>query len=127
MNEDYNLEKVRMLLDEGFNAGELRNLCFDRLKPVYDESESATKSDLIRRIVDYADKQHAIEAVLDWARTKNPYMYEQCGPYKNVDGRPSSSPPVHKPDSGGPRTTKIAMIVAVFYLSLPSCLSCITY
>jgi hypothetical protein len=126
MNEDYDLENVRKLLIEGFNAEELRSLCFDKpaLRPVYDNlSESVSKSELTRQIVDYANKKLVIEMVLDWARIHNPSGYEKYEPYKVVDSQLSSSASAYNPDSGGRRIPKTVMVGAVLIFIVVSIVS----
>jgi len=97
VTEHYNLESIRTLLIEGFDEEELRTLCFDKpiLKHVYENwSTSSGKSELARRIVDYADKKLAVETVLSWAKIHNPHRYEMHQPYTFPHTPPQPLPSV---------------------------------
>jgi hypothetical protein len=89
----YNIRNIRTMLTEGFNPEELRELAFDDpdFRPVYDQlSSSAGKAEIIQRLVEYAERRVKMEALLAWARERNPARYDQHQPYSDF---PTSSTP----------------------------------
>ncbi|MCB0177777.1 MAG: hypothetical protein KDI62_06075 [Anaerolineae bacterium] len=84
MSAHYYLESIRTLLIEGFSEEELRSFCFDRLdfRDVYNYlSENSGKSQIVHRIIEYADRRELFEPLLAWAKEKNPAKYEKHKPY----------------------------------------------
>ncbi|MBI1878491.1 MAG: NACHT domain-containing protein [Chloroflexi bacterium] len=85
MVKQYNLTNIRAFLTEGFTAGELRDLCFEVLdfRSVYDQlAESTGKADIVRRLLEYAERQGLLETLLDQTKKRNPAKYEKYLPYE---------------------------------------------
>lgn len=64
MTRRYNLGNIRALFIYGFTEEELRDLCFIEpdFRPVYNElSNSASKNDIIRRLIEYAEQKILLE------------------------------------------------------------------
>lgn len=72
----YNLKMVTELLDKAFSMSELETLVFDLF---YDQIDnfSRPKPKYIRGLVDYANRQGEIEAVLNFVKDNNAYQYGQ--------------------------------------------------
>lgn len=84
MGQPYRFKNILALLTEGFSASELKTMCFDQpaLRPIYEElSDQANKTDLARKIIDYATQRLAIESILNWAKETNLSRYEMHQPY----------------------------------------------
>ena len=86
----YNLKNIRALLTEGFSAEELKEFCFDEpeLRPVYNQLAAGTgKTQVVQKLVEYADRKELFDLVLSWAKEQNPARYRRHEPYQ-------STPPV---------------------------------
>ena len=74
----HNLETVRVLLDEAFDAEEVSQLAYDRFHAVYAEFTAATsKSRMINAIVTYAKNNGRIPDLLDYVQENSPYYYRE--------------------------------------------------
>ncbi|HEX6383437.1 MAG TPA: hypothetical protein VF177_02095 [Anaerolineae bacterium] len=81
MAEEYDLAAVRNLLNDAFNAGEVRTLAFDRFQPVYNDfAAGMTKGQMIEAIVEHASKYGRIPDLLSYVKSVNAYQY---GRYAN--------------------------------------------
>jgi hypothetical protein len=92
----YNIRNIRTMLTDGFNAEELRELAFDDpdFRPVYDQlSSSAGKSEIVQRLIEYAERRVKMDALLAWARERNPARYGQDQLYSDspVSSTPSAT------------------------------------
>lgn len=88
MVEQYNLNNIRVLLTEGFNAEELRSFCHDDpdFRAVYNQlTEHTSRTIIVGWLLEYANQKLQIEALLTWAKEHNPAMYEKHQPYHKVD------------------------------------------
>ena len=75
---DYNLETIRRLLDESFDAEEISSLAYDRFHAVYAEFTAATsKSRMISAIITNANKNGRVPDLLDYVQENNPYYYRE--------------------------------------------------
>ena len=73
-----NLEVIRSLLDEAFDAEEIHTMAYDRFHAVYAEFTAASsKSRMIDAIITYAKKNGRIPDVLDYVQENSPYYYQQ--------------------------------------------------
>ncbi len=84
MARNYNFEKIRTLLIEGFDDKELRDFCFDTcdFKSVYHQlAQDTGKVEIIRQLLEYAEQKLLVEQLLAFAKTHNPARYEQDQPY----------------------------------------------
>jgi hypothetical protein len=101
----YNIRNIRTMLTEGFNAEELRELAYDEpdFRPVYDQlSSSAGKAEIIQRLIEYAERRVKMDALLAWARERNPARYGQDqlysdSPTSSIPSKPVS--PTTPPDT----------------------------
>ena len=95
---DYNLQKIRALLSDGFDEGGLRDLIFFEapFRPLYrDLRQTDRHSDLVRALLAYAEREGLFEALLAYAYRENPAQYERHQPYR-PDGQalePVAPPP----------------------------------
>lgn len=74
------------MLIEGFTDEELRDLCFDisDFKPVYHQlARNSGKDEIVRRLLEYAEKMLLVEQLLTLAKERNPIRYELYRPYDN--------------------------------------------
>ncbi|MBN1993128.1 MAG: hypothetical protein JW953_10525 [Anaerolineae bacterium] len=84
MTIEYNLKNLRSLLTEGFGVEELRFFCYDHpnFRPVYEQlAESAGKTQVVHKLIEYAEQKNLFEPLLDWAKEENPSRYEKYQPY----------------------------------------------
>jgi hypothetical protein len=87
MTKQYNLRKIRSLLNEGFDTEELRRFSHDELhfRPVHDKLAPNTgKATIADYLIEYATQKLQIEAILVWAKETNPAMYEKYEPYYGI-------------------------------------------
>jgi hypothetical protein len=81
---DYNLENIRELLAEGFDEQQLRQigLYVPEFRDIRESlAKSASKGEIIDQLLDYADRNLKVEAVLAWAEKHNPARYQKHKPY----------------------------------------------
>jgi hypothetical protein len=117
--QDYDLSNIRDLLVEGFGDEALRRLCFDvpGFRPVYHTlARGMGKDEIVDRLLEYAEQQMQIPALLALAEAQRPERYEHHGPYY-VDelaalrrlvvdlSRALASRPLSRPDEEEPAPT----------------------
>jgi hypothetical protein len=74
----HNLEIIRNLLGEAFDADEVSTLAYDRFYPVYAEFTAATsKTRMIDAVITYAKKNGRIPDLLDYIQENSPYYYQE--------------------------------------------------
>lgn len=74
----YNLEIIRHLLNEAFDAEEVSQLAYDRFYAVYAEFTAATsKTRMIDAVITYAKKNGRIPDLLDYVQENSPYYYRE--------------------------------------------------
>lgn len=81
----YNLRKVRQLLNEIFDLDELRDFVFDEpdFRPVHDAlTDNDRRPEILRRVVEFADRRGLIPQLLAWAQQANPARYTEGEPYE---------------------------------------------
>lgn len=84
VSTNYNLPNIRTLLIEGFSDEELRRLCYDSpiFKSVYDElAQNSGKTEIVDRLIDYADRKILLKKLLSLAKKHNPARYKKHQPY----------------------------------------------
>lgn len=94
MAKHYNLKNIRTLLIEGFSDEELRRICYDNLdfKPLYQQlSRNAGKTEIIDKLIEYADRKILMENLLTLAQKSNPARYKTHQPYYSFLDKPSTS------------------------------------
>jgi hypothetical protein len=94
MNASYNLKNIRLLLMESFSEDELRRFCFDvpGFRDIhYDLTSNNSKSEIVDKIIEYADRKLIIENLLSGVKSLNPARYEAHKPYEISPGFYSTS------------------------------------
>jgi hypothetical protein len=84
LTRQYNLKNIRTLLTQGFSSEELRQLCFDEpdFRPVYDQlSLDSGKTEIVSRILEYAQTKLLIDKLLALAQAYNSARFESHQPY----------------------------------------------
>lgn len=71
-----NQGKIRILIATALQDQVLKNLCFDHFRPVYDAYEQASRDELIRKLVIYANSQSRIEELLNLVKEENFQAYQ---------------------------------------------------
>lgn len=105
MTTSFHLPNIRTLLTEGFTADELRRLCYDDFRPVYDQFAANTgKAEIIDRLLEFAERRGQLETLLAWAKTQNPAQYDQHQPYQTTPSSPASLP---SPSSSHPCSLRV--------------------
>jgi hypothetical protein len=97
MTQRYHLRNIQTLFSQGFTERELRDLCFYELefRPVHDQlPQGASKAEIIRCLLEYAEQKVLLETLLDLAKKHNPARYEKHQPYIIVSSK-------RPPDSQG--------------------------
>ncbi|MBE7556432.1 MAG: NACHT domain-containing protein [Anaerolineales bacterium] len=92
MPQTYLLQNIRTLLTEGFSEDDLRTFCFDtpKFKPVHHELADLTgKKAIVQHLLEFAERQECLDALLAWAKTENPAKYEKHQPYFEGDTAPT--------------------------------------
>jgi hypothetical protein len=85
MLTQYHLANIRALLNEGFNAEELRRLCYEEpdFRPVYDGlAEETGKARIIDRLIEYAEQKMLFAALLPLLQNRNPARFATHQPYE---------------------------------------------
>lgn len=74
----YDLQIVRELLNAAFSDEDVATLAFDRFREVYDEfSSSMSKSEKIRRLVDWCDRNLQVEKLVAEVQRRNLNQYRR--------------------------------------------------
>lgn len=85
MTLEYNLNNIRTLLSKGFTIQDLRDLCFyeEDFKPLHEQLPEADtkKQEVIRIILEYAQRMGVIDTLLTWTEKENLAQYKKQGPY----------------------------------------------
>lgn len=92
LTKSYNLHNIQTLLSRGFTEQELRDLCFyeAEFRPVYDQfPQGASKTVLIRQLLEFAEQRLLLDHLLELARKHNPARYAQHQPYVIISSRPA--------------------------------------
>ncbi len=92
---NYNQTAIRKMLDDAFSKSDLNTLVFDHFGELYEELPSK-KSEFIMALVNYADRQGKIQAILDFTRRENGYQYDR------YIGSIRGSQPENSPASNSP-------------------------
>jgi Leucine-rich repeat (LRR) protein/GTPase SAR1 family protein len=72
-NINLSSSKVRQLIDEAITDSQLSDLCFDNFPQVYREFDGKTRSQKIRDLVEYADRQGETSKLLRSIEQLNPH------------------------------------------------------
>jgi hypothetical protein len=74
----YDLQIMRELLSAAFSDEEITTLAFDRFREVYDDfSGGMSKSEKIRRLVDWCDRNLQVEKLMAETERRNPNQYRR--------------------------------------------------
>ena len=86
MTTKYNLKNIRNLLVAGFSVEELRRFSFYQhdFKPVYEQlPENISKTQLVQKLIEYAEQKELFDPLLGWANKQNPSKYKIYQPYNS--------------------------------------------
>jgi small GTP-binding protein len=75
--EDITPVKIRQLVDKALTDEEIKNLCFDEFPTVYREFDGKNRSQKIRDLVEYADRQGEMNKLLQAIEQLNPNAYNE--------------------------------------------------
>ncbi len=74
----YNLAAIRELVAAAYSEEELRTLCFDHYRIVYERfAAGQSKSAMVLVLVEHADRQGLLDGLLAKIKAANPYQYGQ--------------------------------------------------
>ena len=82
---EYQLKKIRHLLNDVFSIEELRDYCFEQtaFRPVHEAlKDDDRKPAIIRRLLDHARQKGILPELLAWAKEANPARYTAGEPYE---------------------------------------------
>ncbi len=130
----YNTKNIRTLLTAGFTGEELRRFCYDaaEFRPVYDQlAESSGKTEVVQRLVEYAERQLLLEQLLAWAKESNPARFKRHKPYivgSGTEEATKKNPPMAgfghnvQVNTGGPITDSTIIVGGgdITYTSSPA-------
>lgn len=77
-------KNIRILLENGFTADELRQFCTDEpvFRPVSNRlAPNSGKYEIIEKILEHADLRLRFDALLTWAEENNPIRFNKHKPY----------------------------------------------
>ncbi|MBE7556399.1 MAG: TIR domain-containing protein [Anaerolineales bacterium] len=112
----YNLKNIRALLTQGFSDADLRRFCFDEpaFRPVHDDLAGLTgKTVIVDRLLEYAQQQELMDALLAWAKEQNPARYKSQGPY--VGAAEKSTPKLEPSNQSTQRAASLEREIFVSY------------
>lgn len=90
MADLYNLPNIRELLTNGFSDAELRALCFDYFRPVYDQlAQNTGKAEIVHKLIEHTENTSQLGTLLALAKEKNPARYDRHQPYYTNDPVPA--------------------------------------
>ena len=83
----YDLQAVRELLSAAFSDEEVMTLAFDRFRPVYEDISGAMgKGTKIRLLVEWCDRNGALDPLLAEVKRRNPNQYARHAAYLKPQG-----------------------------------------
>ena len=92
---DYDLSKIRKLLNDGFTAETLRSFCLEESEfrdVYYEEMDGVTKkSEIVQILIKFTDQQELFDLLLDKVQIRNPGKYTKYAPYKKESTAHSAS------------------------------------
>ncbi len=94
MDKRYNWANIRAMLTEGFDAEELRRICYDEpnFKSVYHQlAQNTGKIEIIDQLIEYVNKKLQVDTLLARSKERNPARYEKHQPYYDVTTSPTTS------------------------------------
>ena len=95
---EYKTRTIRKLVNEAYSLEELRNLCFDEFRDVYDEHAEANKSALMRHLIEHCDRKGLFDSLLRFIAEDVPGKYaEYEGTLWTDTRRPDSKPMAPSP------------------------------
>jgi hypothetical protein len=104
------LGKIRKLVYDALEIGDLLNLCFDEFKSIYDNfKNSSDRNCIIRELVDYAHRHNKIDKLLQSIERISPKIYQEFRT-KNSQNR---SPQQHSILHSFPATSNFDLIEIV--------------
>lgn len=71
------LKNIRQLVSEVYNAEELRQLCYEEFRPVYEDYADRTESELVRHLIDYCERKGQLAHLLALVQAEAPARYAE--------------------------------------------------
>lgn len=78
MPTQYNLRSIRELVNAAYSLEELRNLCLDEFRPVYDNYGEEKKPALLRHLIEHCDRKAQFPRLLRRVRTDTPDKFAEA-------------------------------------------------
>lgn len=89
----YNSGKIRELLNDAFTPDELRQLCYDEFRPVYDKlAEKEGKANIIQSLIEHCERRLQMEQLLAAVKKRAPEQYAQFVAEQDTTGREVAPP-----------------------------------
>lgn len=73
----YSLRNIRRLVTEVYNVEELRQLCYEQFRPVYDNYAEVPKLELVRHLLEHCDRKGLFEQLLALIEADAPQKYAE--------------------------------------------------
>ena len=74
---DYNLKNIRKLVTEIYNLEELRQLTYEEFREVYEDYSEVRKSELVRRLIEHAERKGLLAKLLSLTEVEAPAKYAE--------------------------------------------------
>jgi Effector-associated domain 7 len=105
---NYNdLGKIRKLVYDALEIGDLLNLCFDEFKSIYDDfKNSSDRNCIIRELVDYVDRKNEIDKLLQSIERISSKIYQEF----RTENSQNRSPQQHSILHSFPATSNFDLI-----------------
>jgi formylglycine-generating enzyme required for sulfatase activity len=71
------LKNIRQLVSEVYNAEELRQLCYEEFRPVYEDYADRPESELVRHLIDYCERKGQLAHLLALVQAEAPARYAE--------------------------------------------------
>ncbi|GAB4439622.1 MAG: hypothetical protein Fur0044_36180 [Anaerolineae bacterium] len=90
---NYNSGKIRELLNAAFTPDELRQLCYDEFRPVYDKlADKEGKPGIIQSLIEFCERRLQMEQLLVAIKKRAPEQYAHFVVEQGMDERKVASP-----------------------------------
>lgn len=77
-DREYNTEAIRQLLLNAYTPPELKQLCFDHFRPVYQSlGQGQTHGQQVQELLEFVVRYGMVGLLLQLTRERNPFQYER--------------------------------------------------
>lgn len=117
MLKQYKTRPIRHLVTAAYTLEELRTLCYDEFRPVYDDYAEVRKSELVRHLIEYCERRGLFARLLRCVEEDAPEQYTAYADRLWEDGplvETVSSPPAQTPPAAPDRLTLTTPFVMEF-------------